>query len=70
MGRYVKNVLIGIDQLVNAMIGGDPDETLSSRIAKSQYNWAARVAGRFLEWVDPGHLEKAREDDEGRDALM
>lgn len=28
---YIKNVLIGVDQLVNAVIGGWPDESLSSR---------------------------------------
>ena len=27
----LKNVLIGIDQLANTLLGGDPDETLSAR---------------------------------------
>ena len=35
MGSYFKNVLIGIDQLVNALLGGDPDETVSSRVGKA-----------------------------------
>lgn len=30
-GQYIKNVLIAIDQLFNAVIGGYCDETLSSR---------------------------------------
>lgn len=28
---YLLNVMIGVDQLLNAMLGGDPDETISSR---------------------------------------
>jgi len=32
--RYVLNVLIAIDQLGNELIGGDPDETISSRASK------------------------------------
>ena len=30
MLRYILNILIAIDQLVNTMIGGYPDETLSA----------------------------------------
>lgn len=63
--RYVWNLLIAIDQLANAILAGDPDETISSRAAKRQHRRVWRVLGRFLEWVDPGHLAKAREPDEG-----
>lgn len=35
-GQYIKNVLIAIDQLFNAVIGGYCDESLSSRC----YRWA------------------------------
>lgn len=31
MKEYFKNILLGIDQLVNTVISGEPDETLSSR---------------------------------------
>ena len=48
------------------MIGGDPDEVLSSRIAKRQDVWIWRQLGAFLEWIDPGHLDAALEDDEGK----
>lgn len=34
MSRRLWNVLIGLDQTVNAAGGGDPDETISSRTAK------------------------------------
>ncbi|MDC3412513.1 hypothetical protein [Terrihalobacillus insolitus] len=32
--RYFWNLLISIDQLVNTILGGYPDETLSSRMGK------------------------------------
>jgi hypothetical protein len=60
-------VLIALDQLANALIGGDPDETISSRAAKG----AARgVVGwcllcRLLHLVDRDHCAKSLEPDEG-----
>lgn len=35
---YFLNVLIGFDQLANAIIGGAPDETLSARAWRSESN--------------------------------
>ena len=32
---WVVNVLLGLDQLGNALVGGSPDETISSRTANS-----------------------------------
>lgn len=69
LGRYVKNVLVALDQLVNALLGGDPDETISSRAAKSNSWWACRLC-RLLDLIDPGHCANAREADEGRDAVV
>lgn len=34
--RYFTNVLIGIDQLINAILKGCPDETLSARAFRNQ----------------------------------
>ena len=31
MWNYIKNVLIGVDQLLNTVFNGMPDETLSAR---------------------------------------
>jgi hypothetical protein len=36
--QYTKNVLIALDQLVNAMLGGFADETLSSRAWRNNWN--------------------------------
>ena len=68
--RYLWNVLIAVDQLVNAMLGGDPDETISSRCAKNIHKPHWKIIGSFLELIDPGHLTWSREDDEGSDAIL
>tara|TARA_R110000851_G_scaffold96920_3_gene210222 strand:+ start:300 stop:512 length:213 start_codon:yes stop_codon:yes gene_type:complete len=67
--RYIRNLLISLDQFGNALLGGDPDETISSRAAKNQHKWYWRVLGYFLEFLDPGHLKRSLEKDEGKDAL-
>ncbi len=65
--RYILNVLIVLDQLANAVLRGDPDETLSSAAGK-----ARNAGGRWgcvLDWIDPDHCNKAIEHDEGRWSL-
>jgi len=76
--RYPVNVLIGLDQFVNAIFLGDPDETISSRLGR----WA-RAKGRenldpgyfatwlywFLDEIDYMHSEEAIEEDEGKDQV-
>lgn len=63
--RYARNLFISVDQLINVILGGDPDETLSSRAAKHAHNRGWSVLAWLLEKIDPGHLAKSREDDEG-----
>lgn len=66
---YVYRVLVSINQLTNTLLGGHPDETLSSRWgrAKKRGNKAARAACRVLAITDPCHCETAIEfDDQGR----
>lgn len=43
---WTKAVLIALDQLVNALLGGDPDETLSARLYRH----------RRLPWWRVGHF--------------
>lgn len=60
------NVLIGIDQLGNAIIGGDPDHTISGRLGKAEGRCKiCRGICKVLGWIDKGHCEKSIEWDEG-----
>jgi hypothetical protein len=64
---WVKKVLIGLDQLVNAILEGDPDETISSRAfkAKLEGKWWGFVLCKILNVIDTGHCEESVEWDEG-----
>ena len=77
--KWFYNILIGIDQLGNAIIGGDPDETISSRIGKikrkgggkiPRWRIITRLADYALDKIDPGHSTDAIEEDEGDDAIL
>jgi len=58
------NVGIALDQLANTLLGGAPDETLSSRAhrmrAKGQpwWGWTANAIDLLFFW-QPGHCEAA-----------
>lgn len=70
--RYLKNLLIGLDQLLNAMIGGDPDETISSRAGKEVRagkggGW--KLLCLILHRFDRNHCQKSIEEDEGKNAV-
>ena len=51
---YGKAVLIATDQLLNALLGGWPDETLSSRAWRWEQhdvrNWPRRVIDSLFLW--------------------
>lgn len=60
MLHYVEQVLIAIDQLVNALLGGWADETLSSRAWRTEQK--GRIFGRLARptidailFFDPQH---------------
>lgn len=63
--RYIKNILIAIDQLCNTVLNGEPDETLSSRAHRR------RLAGKpFLAecidaifCLDPNHCRESYESE-------
>lgn len=68
--RYFLNVLVAVDQLGNAVLAGDPDETVSSRAAKAAERgrrWGC-VLCRVLHWFDRNHCARVVERDEGKDA--
>ncbi|SNZ20959.1 hypothetical protein [Cohaesibacter gelatinilyticus] len=80
--RYILNILIAIDQLFSAIAFGDPDETISSRLGKSQRGdhgpfwkhvwWPVRltVDGLFYLVGEPNHCIRSIEKDEGQNAIL
>lgn len=47
---YATRVLIAVDQVVNAVIGGQPDETLSARAWRlREQSWAWGLARRVID---------------------
>ena len=68
--RWAWNVLIALDQRANALTGGDPDETISSRVGKCVRVGRLRWLGALLDEIfGPRHCENSIEPDEGKDAL-
>lgn len=79
MKTYIFNILISIDQFVNTVFGGDPDETISSRMGK----WAVegknntgikkflyKVINPIVELFEKDHFKKSIESDEGRNETV
>lgn len=61
-GRRPIAISLGFDQLTNAATGGNEDETISlraGRLRKTGRGWAC-VLCRFLDWLDPGHCDNAK----------
>lgn len=79
--RYIKNILVAVDQLFSAVSGGDPDETISSRVGKAvrgDYGPTQSVLLRpmkvfidliFWPFDGPDHCLRRIEEDEGKYAI-
>lgn len=68
---YLWNLFIAADITLNAILLGDPNETISSRAARAMLRnqpWWARLVCTVTAWVDPGHCPKSLEPDEGTDS--
>ncbi len=50
--RWLLQVLIAIDQLVNALCGGWADESLSARAFRSGWYWRRRAINALFFWQD------------------
>lgn len=60
--QYLKNNLLALDRLGNALSGGDSRETMSSRIGKNPHcSWVATGMYHILNWLDPNHCEDSME---------
>jgi len=69
LNQYIKNNFIAIDQRANALLFGDEDETISSRMGKHLIKKKDCRICRFicglLNKIDPNHCVDAIEHDEG-----
>jgi hypothetical protein len=65
--KYVKNILIALDQLVNTIFLGDPDETISSRAGKrvNTCKFCSALCW-LLDKIDKDHCKTSLENDEGQ----
>jgi hypothetical protein len=69
--KYLQNILIAIDQLINAVLLGDPDETISSRVGRVWPNSYLSIFVDFIMFYQKNHCCKAIEKSEGyRDILF
>lgn len=77
--RYFWNILISFDQFVNTIFGGDPDETISSRLGKwhragkdstGLRHVVYQIANAVVELFQKDHFKKSIEEDEGKDETL
>ena len=57
---YVLNVLVGVDQLINSILGGDPMQTISYRSAMAAATgkkWGCTLC-KFLAMIQKDHCKR------------
>jgi hypothetical protein len=70
IGQYVRNIVVGLNQFTNALMFGDPDETISSRAGRVWPDtWWSKFINSIFFWQSD-HTRKAIEEDEGRKDLL
>lgn len=65
--QYFEQVAIAFDQMVNALLGGWSDETLSARLHRTGH-WAERYVDALFFWQD-GHCRIAYNSEQQRKHL-
>lgn len=75
--HYIRNILVAIDQLINALTFGDEDETISGRMGKwlelPHNTWKWKVSYsicRFLNLFQKKHCLRSIELDQGENDLL
>ena len=66
---YIRNVLVGLDQFANSVLGGSPDECISSRLARlgrTSRLWAW-CRDRVDDLFGKGHCEASEKQDKNID---
>lgn len=70
--RYIWNLLIALDDLANAILMGDPQETMSSRMGKHLAKHDCPFCNfmcKLLNKIQKDHCVKSIELDRGKDDL-
>ena len=71
--KYIWNNLLAFDRQINALLCGDPEETLSSRMGKlveqGRCPFCFYICTHFLHKLDPNHCQKSIDRDEGDDEI-
>ena len=69
---YVHRVLVGLDQFMNDLAGGLPDETISSRSERDAIkgDFAAKLITHGLDLIQANHGQKAQAGDEVRATIV
>ena len=73
MKKYIWNILVSLDQLLNTLAFGDPDETISSRMGKhlSKHDCPfCNFMCKLLNLIQKDHCIKSIENDEGKDEVV
>jgi hypothetical protein len=72
VGRYLLNLAVLLDEAVNTILGGSPNETVSERSAKARSagrRWGCLLCG-LLDKINPGHCDRALTSTIGDDAVI
>jgi len=70
--QYLYNWALLFDLAINTLLGGDPQESLSSRLGKAVYKYDnkwAYYACRMLSWFDKQHCYGAIDKHSGDNAI-
>jgi hypothetical protein len=62
MRKYLLHILIALDQLVNTLFGGFPDETISAAAwrweLQGKRSWPRKLIDKLF-WFDHNHCERS-----------
>lgn len=69
--KYGRNILIGIDQFANILLGGSTDETISSRLGRNyDGTWMEKFVNFLFSWRQKDHCSESIEKVDTSDALI
>lgn len=68
MEQYILNVLVAVDQLGNALLGGCPDETVSARLGREYPSSWIRKLVDFI--FGKGHCKDVAENGDSGKAII